>query len=282
MKEKKAAKENLSKKVVLYMLKTVAREKPVYFVPFALYFIANLMHKAETIILPKFLIDALVGLFNGEEPAFYLKKAVIFVGITLLTQFFANVIEHFAGRIQNYYNEWFNLYFEVKVNEHASKIDYEHTENPAVLDQLHKAKEGMSWYSGNVYGILYQLFNIINNAAVIIGVITIIAISCPLIIPIEIISIALCAVFNRRINLLEIKSFQGLAKQNRIFSYIFWELSDFTYGKDIRLYNSADLFNKRAEEHLDEQVKIWKNQAEGTKRQQYIINIITALTSGLT
>ena len=109
MKEKKAAKENLSKKVVLYMLKTVAREKPVYFVPFALYFIANLMHKAETIILPKFLIDSLVGLFNGEEPAYYLKKAVIFAGITLFTQFFANVIEHFAGRIQNFYNEWFNL-----------------------------------------------------------------------------------------------------------------------------------------------------------------------------
>ena len=284
MKEKteKQKKENLSKKVVLYMLKVVAKEKPVYFVPFAMYFITNLMRKVETIILPKFLIDALVGLFNGEDLSYYLQRAILFAGITVGMQFAASVIEHLAGRIQNYYNEWFNLYFELKVNEHAMKIDFEHTENPQVLDQLHKAKEGMSWYSGNVYGILYQLFNIINNVVVILGVITIIAISCPLIIPIEVVSIGLCAIFNRKINLLEIKSFQGLAKQNRIFGYIFWELSDFTYGKDVRLYNSADHFNKRAEKHLDEQVKIWRNQAEGTKRQQYIINIITAITSGLT
>ena len=56
LKEFDHSKENLSKKVVLYMLKIVAKEKPVYFVPFGLYFIANLMHKAEAIILPKFLI----------------------------------------------------------------------------------------------------------------------------------------------------------------------------------------------------------------------------------
>lgn len=281
MKEK-SKKEKLSKKVVLYMLKVVAKEKLVYFVPFGLYFIANLLHKAEAIILPKFLIDALVGLFNGEDVSYYLRRAIIFSGITLITQFVANVIEHFAGRIQNYYNEWFNLYFEVKVNEHAMKIDYEHTENPEVLDQLHKAKEGMSWYSGNVYGILYQLFNIINNVVVMVGVITIIAISCPLIIPILAIEMGLCAIFNHRINMIELKSFQGLAKQNRIFGYIFWELSDFTYGKDVRLYNSADHFNKRATEHLDEQVRIWKNQADGTKKQSYIINIITSITGSLT
>ena len=281
MKEK-SKKEKLSKKVVLYMLKVVAKEKPVYFVPFGLYFIANLLHKAEAIILPKFLIDALVGLFNGEDVSYYLRRAIIFAGITLITQFVANVIEHFAGRIQNYYNEWFNLYFEVKVNEHAMKIDYEHTENPEVLDQLHKAKEGMSWYSGNVYGILYQLFNIINNVVVMVGVITIIAISCPLIIPILAIEMGLCAIFNHRINMIELKSFQGLAKQNRIFGYIFWELSDFTYGKDVRLYNSAEHFNKRATEHLDEQVRIWKNQADGTKKQSYIINIITSITGSLT
>ena len=34
------------------------------------------------------------------------------------------------------------------------KMDFEHTEDPDTVDQMNKAKEGMSWYSGGVVGIL--------------------------------------------------------------------------------------------------------------------------------
>ena len=270
----------VAKKVISSMLKIAVKEKPVLFFSYFLTFVVDLLRKVQVIIVPKFLIDELVMIYNGSDVMLHVKKAALYTIITLVLQFCAGIIEHISNRIKSNINEWFNLYFEVKTNEHVMTIDFEQTEDPEVLDKVHKAKEGISWYSGNVCGILDQLFKIIDNAVILFGVITVIAISSPLIIPIEIVSLSLVAIFNNKINKIEIESFNRIAKSNRVFGYIFWELSDFSFGKDIRMYESYDLFDKRANEQLDKQVKVWNFQAEGTKKQQYVINIIDAVTNG--
>ena len=38
-----------------------------------------------------------------------------------------------------------------------------------------------------------------------------------------------------------LKSFQNLAKVNQIFRYVFWELQDIRFGKDIRLYGAEPM-----------------------------------------
>ena len=132
-----------AKKVVLSMLKIAIKEKPWLFFAYFLSFVVDLLRKIQTIIIPKFLIDELVAIYNGEDVMVHVKQAVLYTIITLVLQFSSGIIEHIANRIKSNINEWFNLYFQIKVNEHAMKIDFEHTEDPAVLDQLHKAKDGM-------------------------------------------------------------------------------------------------------------------------------------------
>ncbi|MCR4742195.1 MAG: ABC transporter ATP-binding protein/permease [Treponema sp.] len=262
--------------VVKYMLKTAKENKPILFFAYFLQLLATLLQKVQIIIVPKFLIDELISIYNGQELSFHVKNAIIFAILAIGIQFIVNVINSLVSRIKSLCDEWFSEYFQVKVNDYAMALDFEHTEDPQALNQLNKAKEGVSWYSGNVCGILNQFFDIITNVIVFFGVIAIIAGSAPLIIPVQIVVIILVTIFQSKIRQIELKSFEGLSKINRIINYIFYQLAEFQYGKDIRLYDSSKLFMETGEKHLDQQIKIWKYQAEGSKKQQYCINLVSA------
>lgn len=77
---------------------------------------------------------------------------------------------------------------------------------------MNKAKEGMSWYSGGVVGILNGFFNIVSNGVNVLGVIAIIAVTCPLLLPIQIISLVLITIFTNKSNKLDIEYFKKLSK----------------------------------------------------------------------
>ena len=254
--------------VIKYMLKIAKQERPILFFAYFLFFAVEIIRNATNILLPKLILDELFFIYNGEDVSVHLKKVIIFAAATVFSHFFANIIMGIANRIRNLCAEWFDEYFQVVVNERIMQLDFEQTEDPEVLNQMNKAKEGMSWYSGNVCGILNQFFDIINFVAVLISVVVILFVTVPMVIPIQIVCIALLIFFSKKIREIELKSFQGLSKSNRIFGYLFFQLSDFHYGKDIRMYNSSDLFSKRSSEHLNDQIKIWTNQAEGTQKQQ--------------
>lgn len=267
--------------VIKYMLKIAKQERPILFFAYFLFFAVEIIRNATNILLPKLILDELFFIYNGEDVSVHLKKVIIFAAATVFSHFFANIIMGIANRIRNLCAEWFDEYFQVVVNERIMKLDFEQTEDPEVLNQMNKAKEGMSWYSGNVCGILNQFFDIINFVAVLISVVVILFVTVPMVIPIQIVCIALLIFFSKKIREIELKSFQGLSKSNRIFGYLFIQLSDFHYGKDIRMYNSSDLFSKRSSEHLNDQIKIWTNQAEGTQKQQFCMNIVSACTNFL-
>ena len=127
------------------------------------------------------------------------KKVIIFAAATVFSHFFANIIMGIANRIRNLCAEWFDEYFQVVVNERIMQLDFEQTEDPEVLNQMNKAKEGMSWYSGNVCGILNQFFDIINFVAVLISVVVILFVTVPMVIPIQIVCIALLIFFSKKI-----------------------------------------------------------------------------------
>lgn len=276
--QKSVQKERLPvKRVILFMLKTAATQKPLLFLVYFIRLIIELIRKAQIVILPKLLLDELVAIYNGADVTERLKIAGLYAVITVFAQLFANILNGITGRMTSVYQEYFNEYFQLQTNDFSMSIDFEQTEDPEALNQLKKAKEGMTWYSGNVIGILDNFFTIITNVIVLCGVIAVIAVSSPILIPIQVGLIAIIAVLNKKQREIEIKSFQNLSKVNRIFGYVLFQLSDFRFGKDIRLYESAGLFHKVSEHHIEEMHKIWKNQAEREKKQQYGIDTVSAI-----
>lgn len=269
------------KKVIKTMFLEALHNRPIVFLAYTIQFIVNLARQFQFIILPKFLINELVFIYNGDSSTDHLKKIFFLVALTLSIMFFSNILDGFATWIKNLSKEWFNEYFQVKINQQSMSIDFECTEDSNVLDQMNKAKEGMDWYSGNVCGILDHFFTITSNIVFLLGVITVISISSPLVIIFQLISIAFFYIFNKKIKQVEMESFKNLAKSNRIFGYLFFELSDFSYGKDIRLYKASKLFNHLSSKHLDNQYKIWTERSVKSKKQYYKMNFVNLITNFL-
>ena len=116
--------------VIFYMLKTAKQEKPILFFSYFLNFLIEIIRTGTNILLPKLIIDELFYIYNDADVAFHLNKVIIFALTTIFLHFFANILGGLTYRIRDVCNEWFEEYFQVKVNEQVMSLDFEQTENP--------------------------------------------------------------------------------------------------------------------------------------------------------
>lgn len=274
-------KEAVTVKTLVFMLKTAWKNKPSLFFLYLLLLIVSVTRNMLLIVLPKFLIDGLLAAVNHTAVEEHLATAVFFALLTVLSTLTANILTSFAEQWKSVQTEWFHEYFETELASHSMKMDFEHTEDPDALNQLHKAKEGISWYSGGVVGILDHFYNIITNVGVLFGVLAVILITCPLLLPVQIIALVFITIFNAKNNRLEVSNFQRLAKSNRLFSYFFFQLSEFSLGKDIRLYDSVDMMYKKAEGYSAEQVGFWRDTQRSKQKNCWFIDVMNSLRDGI-
>ncbi|MGN0632243.1 MAG: ABC transporter ATP-binding protein [Oscillospiraceae bacterium] len=275
------AKEKTVGETLKFMLKTVRSEKPSLFFMYLLKFTAEFVPTMLAIILPKFLIDELVQVIGGESVSEHIHRIILYAGLIIGVALLAKMLQNLAEQLIDVQREWFNQYFETELSKHTMTMDFEHTEDPEALDRLAKAKDGMSWYSGGVVGVLDQLYGIIKNTAVLCGVTALIIITCPWLVPVQLISLVLITIFNAKNNKIEAENFLKLSKMNRVFGYVFYQLSDFSYGKDIRLYDSADMMCEKADKLSGEMVGCWSEQMRQIRPNNMLMNIVNALRDGI-
>lgn len=280
-KKQKAGCWQMQRKTIFFMIKTAWKEKPSLFLLYGINLFADILDKVRTVLIPKFLLDELVLLLNGGNAGEHIKNAVMFAALTIGSQFAASMLRNGVNLLKQVQKEWFDEYFAVKLAGHAMTMDFEHTENPEALDQMNRAKEGISWYSGGVVGILDEVYRIVMNAIVFCGVIAVILLKCPLLVLLQMLSLVIITVFNARNNAIAIESFQKLAKCNRVFSYVLYQLAEFRYGKDIRLYDSADMMSRKAEGFTREQTDIWADTERRSRKNTWVMDNVNALRDGI-
>ena len=281
--QNKAAAEDSQaiKRTLKFMVSVAWKEKPSLFVVYGILFVAQLIQKAQLVILPKFLIDELVLILEGAPKDTHLHNVMLYVALICGSNLLANVMSNVAFQWRSVLEEWFNEYFEVWLAEHTMQMDFEHTEDPDALDQLNRAKEGISWYSGGVVGVLNSVYTLIGNIAVLLGVSTIILVTCPLLLPVQIIGLVLISMFNARNNKIEIESYKDLAGINRIFGYFLFQLADFSYGKEIRLYDSAEMMLKKTDVESRKMAGVWTTMAEKQCKNAWAMDAVNAARDGI-
>ena len=226
--EQNKKQERYTKETLKFMIKTAWQKRPSLFGIYLIMFVAQLMQKVQIVILPKFLMDEIVLIVTGAPVKEHLGTVLFYVGLICGINLVANLLNNVASQAQSVMQEWFDEYFQELLAEHAMKLDFEYTEDPEALNQLNLAKEGIAWYSGGVVGILTSLYNMVSSITVILGVSVVILLTCPLLLPIQIAGLFLIAFFNAKNNAIEIESYNGLAKLNRVFSYVMFQLVDFS------------------------------------------------------
>lgn len=221
----------------------------------------------EMLMLP-LIIDELLGGRDIGKLVFY--AAVIVIGGKTILSLLSSVISTTMEK----YSEKFTNYFTESMSRRVMELDFQLTEDKKALDQIESARTGIDWYSGGVHGISQQFFNIISALFTIAGVVVLILLNAPMLFFITAAILVITAIINNKRNRVEIKAYGQLSKLNRIFGYLGWELQDFRYGKDIRLYGAKDMMVEKWEQYNKECLKNWKWQAD--KSLPY--SIFTTLT----
>lgn len=277
----KQKKESIVRRTLSFMIKTAWREKPSLFGAYLGLFLAEFIGTMKRVLIPKLLIDELMLVIAGAALADHLRQIAFYAILIVGLQFLTTGLKVVMDSIKNALNEWFNEYFKIMLADHTMGMDFEHTEDPAALDQVNKAKEGIDWYSGGVVGILDSFYQIVLNGAVLVSVAAIICVNCPLLLPVQLLALVLISVYNAKNNRIEEKNFLKLSKLNRVFGYVLYRLVNFEYGKDIRLYDSSEMMNEKAGRHAGEMTGVWRDGALAQEKNQWKMDVINSLRDGI-
>ena len=224
---------------------------------------------AEIIFLP-LLIDALT---SDEKDL----RLIIFYGAAFVVMqlFLQGVNSCLTTHLSKGEDLFMNASRE-EIAERCMEMDFTLTENKEALDQIKKADEGVGW-SGGAHNIARPFFGIVTNIIKLCGVAAVLIINAPLLLAIIIVILAVQAVINAKKNGIEIKNFAEIANIDRVFWYICWEMEDFHYGKDIRLYSAAGMMIEKSMQ----QIKRINNYFENINSKKYPLNILDIIVGSL-
>ena len=228
--------------------------KKSYFIFYVLSILVNIAAPFVTIIFPAYVIDELTGQRR-------ISLVILYVALTVGLTWVCNCLRSFCDLTKEKYDDLFGRYLNMVLSEKCIDLDFQHTEDTKVLEQLEKAKTGIDWYSGGISGILNTFAILLTNIVVMFGVAAILLTGAPVLIAVYVVCIAVDTVLRFYMNKIEREAFLKLSKVNRIFGYLFWELQDICFGKDIRLYGAEKLMEEKCAKENRYQTNAYKTQA---------------------
>lgn len=260
-------KDNVILKVYKYFLPTAWKRYKIYFVVrFFRLVVMTLMPFVNILVMP-LIVDEMLTTRSAE-------KIFGYVVLILASDFVLSLINGTLGNILERYTVKFENYYKTLLSARIMELDFQLTEDKKALDQMELAKNGMTWYSGGLNGIVEPLFNMVSALLTVVGVIVIVATQAPILIMITAAILVFSALINAKLNQIEQKQYAELSKINRVFGYLGWELTDFRYGKDIRLYGAKDMMVDKWDHYTDIMVGNWETLAN----KQLPLNLLMTAT----
>lgn len=217
------------------------------------------------IIFPKLIIDELLG-------ARSIKLLVLYVGILTVGNLLLKIINvYFIKVMELSRTDLFNK-MDSYLGERCVDMDFENIENPEILDL--KERAFFSIYNlGAIGRVLENASIILYESVTLIGLGYILITLNPIIIIVILGIVFVNASIFKKIERLRFEDNQASIFDNRAFSYFIRLTSDFSVGKDIRLYKAAPLLLKKARYFTDNLLRIYSKQFTAIGKYSGISNI---------
>lgn len=280
-KEKKPGLIFMTRRVMRYVFKTAWREKKIVFFLYFIKLIADIFGEFKMLLLPKLLVDEIVAITNGAGIEEHLHNAIFYVILTAIAELLSRVLVNIADSSLSYEAVYLDRIFTYELAAKSMEMDFQHTEDPEVLDQYKRAEEGISWYSGGVIGMLRCCYYLTYNIALMFTAITLFIFYCPLILPVQIIGMGIVTYGKFRKQKIATEAFLKLGKVNRMFGYYLFEVASQKYGKDTRLYDGSGLITDRSKIFGDYSVEIFKGEAVDGVKFDYGSNLANAFRDAI-
>ena len=244
-------KENKTAAVIKYFFPDVWRKTKGYFI----LSVINLLIAAAVPFVDIFFLPLLVDSMTADVKD--IRTICFYGGAMVLLDILLQVLNSTLSVQLEKYADFFLNDSSVEISRRCMELDFALTENKEALDQIKKAREGLNW-SGGVHEIAKAFFGIISNGLRIFGAAAVLAVNAPLLLLLIAVLLTASTLINRKKNDIDIKNFTELSGINRIFGHICWEMEDFRYGKDIRLYGAAGMMIEKASQQINRLNDYWK------------------------
>lgn len=201
------------------------------------------------IFTPKFLIDELMGNKKTEN------LVLILGGFFLLSAIVNYLSAHFYGA---YYPKVVIARFKFinMMQEKCMNMDFKHTEDPEILNNMESAERAIGSSNTGVEGIYHKLFGLFGAGISFLGYVAIVAVLNPLVLLYLIFNVLVTYFLTLKVKTFEHSKKDEISDKNRKAEYIYKTMYDFSYGKDIRIYKLGAWLSKKFQQFKDDGVAI--------------------------
>ncbi|MGL4344920.1 MAG: ABC transporter ATP-binding protein [Cellulosilyticaceae bacterium] len=255
-------------KGTLFLLKFSWETKKSYIISLAVYQIINSITPLISVIIPKFIIDELLG-------AKRVSLLLIYIGILSIGLFLGNFISNYLSTKAFLDKTLVFNEFEITLGKKLAMADYKNLEDPNFLDIKEKAYKFLYGDGEGFATVIENLFGIIGKIITFLGIVAVIS---RLNIFIVIIFIALVLVnsyFDSRNTTLNVKLDLEQAPYERRIMYLSGLLDDFSYGKEMRLGNLQKWIIEQYRKSIKKTYDFYKRSINNTRKSYYFSSFIS-------
>ncbi len=229
-----------------YFLPIIFKRSKIYFVYNFFKIILDSLLPIVNIYFPARIIGELVGAKN-------ITMIVIYILIVILANNLGAILRKYLELKIALINDKLSKYFDELLNAKSLRLDYPSCEDPAIKDLCEKANAGMHYETQGISVTIDTLSSLISKIIAAASVITIVIFSST---PLLIILVSITTIVNTIIcilrNRLNFNFYKENTRLNRYFFYFFYDLVDFNFAKDLRLYDASPLVidSSKANAHI--------------------------------
>jgi ATP-binding cassette subfamily B protein/ATP-binding cassette subfamily C protein len=256
--------------VLRYFYGVLWKNSKPYFFATAVQTLVNGAAPFINIFLPKLLIDQLLGDKNANA-------IIAIVAAIVLLNLAAAGIRNLAQYISAKHNNRIDNLFREILAEKCMTMDFAHTENADILQRNQKARRALDGTYASVQIMTVVLTGLISAIITFAGTVAVIGALSPIMLGIIVLVTAGNLIIVQKLSKGSTTFYKTLIELNRHFGYYTWDLKEFKFGKDIRIYNGVPLIKSHLDEYVD---KEWWLQRK-FNRQQNKYTVFTSLLSAV-
>lgn len=231
-------------KKIVHFMKLVWKVDALYVV---LLIINSMLTSAKlflNIILPKFLIEELMGVKN---PEMLLLWGALIVGSNVLLKLAENTLNRFLNVHQSVIYHKMNQVMAEKI----MNLEYSYLENPYYLDLKERATFAIT-NQGATVNLIKGISEVLTGIITLSGLIAIMATLGPVLIVALVVALVLMLLFYKGMSDYQVKFSQELIPINRKFGYYIGLGYDKNVQKDCRLYDMSEMLSGRIMQYTAE------------------------------
>lgn len=217
----------------------VIRERHSYPFLLGLYILFTALAPFINIVLPKYIIEELMGGRN-------IQKILLLVIIAVIGNYSIATVICVLREERNKQEDWFGRMFDMALSGKAMEMKFANTEKESSIEMEQKAETGMSWYSGGVRGMSDCVVGIVSAVITFLGVAYIVLAVSPWLVLSSAAAVLINAFCTMKINQASQEVFEKTPAINKFYSYIYTKIIYREYAKELRLYDGTDLVEKNA------------------------------------